>query len=324
MPPSTFQKRKLPFGGLQRRVRARREDVEPELEDYSEEERASEDDGSEDLSDQEGRVLDDESESASGSEDDDDDDDGEEEDPSSVVAQVSFGALAKAQASMPDIRRKKGRKISSSHNEDEDEQGQKEEEKDSRHPQKPDSKSSKPPKPTRSSKHAPMEMSSKRQVSRKREVVSMNKVAPRDPRFSAASGAEMDEARARKAYAFLDEYRDSEMAQLKVAVKKTKSAAEKEELARALKSMQSRKEAQARRDAEREVLAQHRQKEKELVAQGKKPFYLKKSEQKKQLLMDRFAGMKKKQVDRTIERRRKKLTARERKSMPVARRGATT
>ncbi|KAJ3553276.1 hypothetical protein NPX13_g10922 [Xylaria arbuscula] len=90
MPPSTFQKRKLPFGGLQRRVRARREDVEPELEDYSEEERASEDDGSEDLSDQEGQVPDDESESASGSEGDDDDDDGEEEDPSSVVAQVSF------------------------------------------------------------------------------------------------------------------------------------------------------------------------------------------------------------------------------------------
>lgn len=263
------------------------------------------------------------SDPASGSEgsedeDDDDDDDGEEEDPSSAVAQVSFGALAKAQASMPDIRRKKGRKISNSEDEDEEE-----DKVDERRPPKPDSKSSKPPKPTRSSKHAPMEMSSKRMVSRKREVVSINKVAPRDPRFSAASGPAMDEARARKAYAFLDEYRDSEMAQLKAAMKKTKSAAEKEELGRALKSMQSRKEAQARRDAERELVARHRRQEKELVAQGKKPFYLKKSEQKKQLLMDRFAGMKKKQVDRTIERRRKKLTARERKSMPVARRGAT-
>jgi ribosomal RNA-processing protein 36 len=164
-------------------------------------------------------------------------------------------------------------------------------------------------------------MSSKRQVSRKREVVATHIVPARDPRFSAASG-QVDEGRTRKAYAFLDEYRDSEMAQLKAAIKKAKSAEEKEELTRTLKSMQSRKEAQARRDAERELIAQHRQKEKELVAQGKTPFYLKKAEQKKQLLLDRFAGMKKRDIDRAIERRRKKLTSKERKNMPFARRGA--
>ncbi|KAI3325051.1 DUF947-domain-containing protein [Xylariaceae sp. AK1471] len=311
MPPTTSNKRKLPFGGLQRRVRARRE-PEPEPEEFSDDSQAegsSEDGDPEDMSDEE-RQASDASESVSDSED-------EEEDPASVVAQISFGALAKAQTSLPSIRQKKGRKGT----QDEDE-GEKEEH-DEPHHSYPDTKSSsKPPKPPkRSSKHAPTEMSSKRQVTRKREVVTTHAVPSRDPRFSAASG-QVDEGRSRKAYAFLDEYRDSEMAQLKAAIKKTKSAEEKEGLTRALKSMQSRKEAQARRDAERELISQHRRKEKELVAQGKTPFYLKKAEQKKQLLLDRFAGMKKREVDRTIERRRKKLTSKERKNMPFARRSA--
>ncbi|KAI1754617.1 hypothetical protein F4782DRAFT_38394 [Xylaria castorea] len=317
MPPTTSHKRKVPFAGLQRRVRARREEPEPVPEEYSDDsqEEGSEDGGLNDTSDSEGQIAG-ESDSASGSEDESEEEDEKEDDPSSAVAQVSFGALAKAQASMPGIRQKK--KGHKTRNDDEDGG----EEQDDHHSWKPDSKSSKPPKPERSSKHAPTEMSSKRMVTRRREVISVPKVLPRDPRFSAASGA-VDETRARQAYAFLDEYRDSEMAQLKAAMRKTKSAAEKEALAQALKSMQSRRETQARRDAGRDLVAEHRRREKELVAQGKKPFYLKKSEQKKQLLLDRFAGMKKKQVDRTIERRRKKLTARERKNMPVARRDAT-
>ncbi|KAI0119903.1 hypothetical protein GGR51DRAFT_495535 [Nemania sp. FL0031] len=323
MPP-TSQKRKLPLGGLQRRVRARREEPELEPEEYNQDsqEEESEDGNSDSMSDREGQISD-RSDSISGSEgeeEDDDEDDDEGNDPSLAVTQISFGALAKAQASMPSIRRKEGRRKAT---EAESEDGGEQDDDNKRRPSRPDSsKPSKPPKPQRSSKHAPTEMSSKRQVSRKREVISVPKVAARDPRFSSASGA-VDEARARKAYAFLDEYRDAEMAQLRTAMKKTKSADEREALARTLKSMQSRKEAAARRDAEQELVAQHRQKEKELVAQGKKPFYLKKSEQKKQLLLERFAGMKKKQVDRTIERRRKKLTARERRNMPVARRDAT-
>ncbi|KAI1117218.1 hypothetical protein F5Y14DRAFT_403572 [Nemania sp. NC0429] len=318
MPPTTSHKRKLPFAGLQRRVRARREEPEPEPEEYSDDDSQEEGSEDDDMSDGGARISD-ESDSASGSEDEDDDDDGgdDQADPSSAVSQISFGALAKAQTSMPNIRKKKGREVTDS--------ADREDEEDERRPPRPgDSRASKrPPIPQRASKHAPTEMSSKRQVTRRREVVSVQKVAPRDPRFSSASGT-VDEARARKAYAFLDEYRDAEMAQLKAAVKKSKNAGEREALARELKSMQSRKEAQARRDAEQDLVARHRRQEKDLVAQGKKsqPFYLKKSEQKRQLLLERFAGMKKKDVDRTIERRRKKLTARERRSMPVARRDA--
>ena len=125
----------------------------------------------------------------------------------------------------------------------------------------------------------------------------------------------MDEAKAKRAYAFLDEYRDSEMAELRVQAKKEKDPARKEELKRQLMSMESRRKARQKKDDEDNLLLDHRKKEKELVAQGKKPFYLKKSEQKKQLLTDRFASMSKGQVDKAIARKRKKVASKERQEL---------
>ena len=111
------------------------------------------------------------------------------------------------------------------------------------------------------------------------------------------------------------------MAELKSAIRKTKDLDAKEKLKRALLSMESRKKAQQFKEQEQEVLRQHRKEEKAKVEQGKKPFYLKKTDQKKMALMKRFEGMKGKQVDKVIERRRKKQAAKERKSLPEARRG---
>ena len=180
--------------------------------------------------------------------------------------------------------------------------------------------------PKRSSKHAPQEMTSKRAVSRKREAVAVAKVHARDPRFAplgeSANGlSKMDELKAEKAYAFLNEYRDDEMRQLRAAIKKTKDPTQKEKLQRALMSMESRKKDRDRRERAQAVMDEHRKQEKELVKQGKKPFYLKKSEQKKRVLMDKFASMKKGQVDRAIERRRKKVAGKEKKELPMTRRG---
>lgn len=126
---------------------------------------------------------------------------------------------------------------------------------------------------------------------------------------------QMDESKARKAYSFLDEYRDSELADLKAQVRKTKNPEEKERLKRQVLSMESKKKARARKDEEDQLLSEHRKKEKELVAQGKQPFYLKRSEQKKQLLTNRFEGMSKGAVDRAIERKRKKIAGKEKKEL---------
>lgn len=172
---------------------------------------------------------------------------------------------------------------------------------------------------SRSSKHAPAELSTKKAVSRRREVVQVKKLDHRDPRFEPFSGP-IDGAKLKKNYSFLDIYRDSEMAELRAAILNSKNADSLEKLKQALRSMESRKKTDAVKDQEQAVLRVHRAKEKELVKQGKKPFYLKRGERRKLALVERFEGLKERQVDKLIERRRKKKTARERKGMPEGRR----
>ncbi|KAI4257167.1 MAG: hypothetical protein LQ352_001758 [Teloschistes flavicans] len=174
----------------------------------------------------------------------------------------------------------------------------------------------------RSSKHAPTEMSSKKAVSRRREAVPTLRRDIRDPRFEPASGP-LDEARVRKNYSFLDEYRESEISQLKAGIRQTKDANAAEKLKRVLISMESKRETQERKYQQQDVQRAHRAKEKELIKQGKKPFYLKQGEQKKLALVQRFQGMKKKQVEKVIERRREKKTRRERRGMPEGRRSVS-
>jgi ribosomal RNA-processing protein 36 len=172
----------------------------------------------------------------------------------------------------------------------------------------------------RSSKHAPAVQSSKRAVTRRRDVVDFKKSTFRDPRFDKVAGPRPDENTLKKRYGFLDDYKNSEMADLKAAIKKTKNEDEKEKLKRKLLSMESQKKAQDRKDKLQEVTREHKKKEKELIKQGKQPFYLKKSEQKNLALIDKFQNMKSKDRDKLIERRRKKATAKERRNMPAERR----
>ena len=163
----------------------------------------------------------------------------------------------------------------------------------------------------RTSKHAPAELSSKKAVSRKREVVRTQKKCHRDPRFEPFSGP-MDEQRVKRNYSFLDKYRDSEVLELKFAIRKAKDSKVREELKRALLRMESRKEAQKTKERQHEVLRRHRQDEKGKIEHGKRPFYLKKADQKKIALVQRFDSMKGKQVDKAI----KKRAAKERKKIP--------
>lgn len=339
-------KRKFPFSGLQRRVRARKDEPEPDLDEYGNQ---SSDDGSDDgasnVSDDDIRaahrdVSEDEDEEDVMEEDDEDDE--EPSNHSLAAAQISFGALAKAQASMPSARKKQQKRAGGGEGPggDEDDKndehdGGEEDDEDDSAPEEFDRHGGrikiKYQPAGRTNKHAPAEMTSKRQVTRRRQVVEVHKPQGRDPRFLPLGGPaggggrsaqqqQQQEDAQRHNYAFLDQYRDSEMAALRGTIKKTKDPRQKEKLQRALASMQGKKQARQQRDAERAVITEHRRREKELVKEGKTPFYLKKSEQKKQLLLDRFAGMKKGQVDKVIQRKRKAQAAKERMELPTERR----
>lgn len=221
---------------------------------------------------------------------------------------VSFGALAKAEATLSGTKRKKkalndGKDDGWDNNEAAERKAGRKDRRDF----------------SRTSKHAPTELSSKKAVSRKREVVPVHKSQARDPRFEPTNGP-VDDGKIRKLYGFLDDYREDEMKELKTKIKNVKDEDEKEKLKRKLLSMEERKKAQERKDRHQAVLDRHRKEEKELVKQGKQPFYLKKTEQKKRVLLDQYGDLKGKQLDRVIERRRKKVESKEKKNMPWARR----
>lgn len=180
----------------------------------------------------------------------------------------------------------------------------------------------------RASKHAPMVQSSTRAVSRKRIVIEPAAVAKaRDPRFDAAvmgySGAGKNPDAANKAYAFLDDYRASELKDLKAQLSKTKNEAQKENLKKQIRSATDQMKARASRKREQDVIADHKKREKQAIREGKKstPYYLKKSDLKKQVIEKKYGEMGSRERAKALERRRKKMASKERKEMPMERRG---
>ena len=151
----------------------------------------------------------------------------------------------------------------------------------------------------------------------------MNKIAHRDPRFEPLVGKVNAEA-LKKNYSFLESYRASEIATLKSTLRETRDPTLSEQLKKKLQSMESQDKARAMKEAQREVIRSHRKSEQEAVKQGKKPFYLKKGEQKKIALVKKFEGLGEKKAEKMIERRRKKKAGRERREMPIGRRSGET
>lgn len=175
---------------------------------------------------------------------------------------------------------------------------------------------------SRTSKHAPRSQSSRYQVTRRRTVIEVPKRITRDPRFDALPNPSAPTGpTSNKAYAFLRDYQKSEIAELKSALKKAKTEDDQITLRRKLVAMENRIKAEDAKEREQEVLRQHRREERGKVEEGKKPFYLKQKEVKERALVEKFKGMKGKERQRLVERRRLKESQREKRRMPEGRRG---
>ncbi|KAJ5933497.1 rRNA biogenesis protein rrp36 [Penicillium verhagenii] len=326
---------------LNRRVRAR-PDVEEEVYASSSAEEASQDEAGEEVDSDEDQSQEDdgsdsnnEDEEEEGSDEDlegeisDEDDD--KDDFQSSLSNISFGALAKAQASMgPKKRKEKSDETSTASPLDDIRAKIREarEQKREAEAKASGSKDKKEKEKARTSKHAPMEQSSKRAVTRRRTVVEPPAYAKaRDPRFDAAvmgySGSGRFSEGTSKAYAFLDEYRADELKELKEQFSRSKNPAQKEALKAQIRSATDRLKADESKKREREVMAEHKQREKQLIREGKKstPYFLKQSDLKKQVLEKKYESMKSKDRAKAMERRRKKMASKERKEMPWERRG---
>ncbi|ORX91176.1 ribosomal RNA processing protein 36 [Basidiobolus meristosporus CBS 931.73] len=165
-----------------------------------------------------------------------------------------------------------------------------------------------------------MEVTSKRPVSRFRNVVEGPKLKTRDPRFDNLSG-KLNEEMFGKSYQFLENYKSDELRMLRESIAKERDPKQVEKLKSQLQRMQSQQAAMKEKHRKQEIKHSRKKAEMEMVSKGKKPFFLKRSELKKLELVDKFKNLKEAgSIDKVIEKRRKHNAAKQHKRIPFKRR----
>ncbi|KAL5715343.1 hypothetical protein ACHQM5_017176 [Ranunculus cassubicifolius] len=160
---------------------------------------------------------------------------------------------------------------------------------------------SKEEKKTRQNKNRPMEVSSKKRVPRFREIIQV----PKKKRFS-----------------FLYEtHLPAEKEDLKKQLKKTKDPEVVADLKNRLSFVDRQlKEAPSKHAAGKAILAEHKKKEREAAKQGKRPYYLKKSEIRERELVEKFNKLKESgKLQSFIERKRRKNASKDHRFVPYRR-----
>ncbi|XP_041469665.1 ribosomal RNA processing protein 36 homolog [Lytechinus variegatus] len=168
----------------------------------------------------------------------------------------------------------------------------------------------------RANKNRPREESSKKPVSRFRNVVEVKKQMARDPRFDDLSG-DFREETFEKNYQFLSDIKEREKGELEKSMKETNDPQKQLKIQRYLYKLEQQERAKNKKNSAKELEKKYMRKEKELVKQGKKPFFLKKSDRRKLELAEKFKALKRSgKVDNYLAKRRKKNAQKDRKKMP--------
>lgn len=126
----------------------------------------------------------------------------------------------------------------------------------------------------------------------------------------------------RKRYSFLyDDHLPAEKQELKAAIKRTKNPTTKSQhQAQLTKINQSIKEEERRRRSQ-QLEQEIKSTEIEAVKAGKRPYYLKKSEKKRIELLAKYEELKSSgKLEKYMEKRRKKVAAKDHKYLPTERR----
>ncbi|KAH7921317.1 DUF947-domain-containing protein [Leucogyrophana mollusca] len=187
----------------------------------------------------------------------------------------------------------------------------------------------------RSSKHAPMEATSKKPVTRRRTVVEVKTAQPRDPRFLPIAG-EFAPHKFRQQYGFLSDLHTNELKALRENLKRARKLlanspkdqrVEREQEVARLELAMKRGESSVNRDKrekiEAEALGKVAKEEREKRKQGKAGWWMKGSDKKELLTKARYEAIAnaggKRAVKKAIEKKEKKISQKEKKSRPFAR-----
>ncbi|KAF8078664.1 DUF947-domain-containing protein [Lyophyllum atratum] len=184
----------------------------------------------------------------------------------------------------------------------------------------------------RTNKHAPTEVTSKRPVTRKRIIVDVQSVQPRDPRFLPLAG-EFSADKFQKSYGFLAESHIKELQTLRENLKRARKllassprdtyeerANEVQRLEQAVKRAESLVNKDRRDKVEQEALAKVSKEERERRKQGKGEWHLKDANKRELLMKARYEALAadggNRAVKKAIEKRQKKIGQKEKKSRP--------
>ncbi|KAG6857526.1 hypothetical protein H0H87_000125 [Tephrocybe sp. NHM501043] len=190
----------------------------------------------------------------------------------------------------------------------------------------------------RANKHAPIEVTSKRPVTRKRTVIEVKTVQERDPRFLALAG-EFSAERFQRGYAFLSDSHKRELETLRENLKRARKllassprdtyeerANEVQRLEQAVKRAESQVNRDKRDKIEQDALIKVRTEEREKRKQGKGEWHMKESNKRELLMKARYEALAaeggKRAVKKVIEKKQKKIGQKEKKSRPFVKEGA--
>ncbi|KAG7099104.1 hypothetical protein E1B28_000977 [Marasmius oreades] len=184
----------------------------------------------------------------------------------------------------------------------------------------------------RSNKHAPIEVSSKKPVTRRRNVIEVKVPEVRDPRFIPMTG-KLDADKFHANYSFLAKNHESELQTLRENLKRARKLlsssprelrSERErEVARlelAMKRTESIVNHDRQLNLERETLLKVKQEEQEKRRKGKGSWWMKNTAKKEALVKARYGALAEqggqRAVKKAIERKRRKVGQKDKRSRP--------
>ncbi|KAK3587747.1 hypothetical protein CHS0354_042702 [Potamilus streckersoni] len=168
----------------------------------------------------------------------------------------------------------------------------------------------------RENKNRPMEMSSKSNVPRVRQIMPVKKKIARDPRFDDLSG-QYNETFFKEAYSFLDDVKAKEKEKVKALLKKEKDEEKKKNMQALVNRMNQQEQSMLQKKKQTGLLNEWKKKEEERIKEGKNPYFLKKSDKKTLILAEKYKELKKSgKVEKYLNKKRKKNAQKERKKLP--------
>lgn len=142
----------------------------------------------------------------------------------------------------------------------------------------------------------------------------------RDPRFESLCGTlDVEGFKKRYNFLFVDNL-PAEKQEIRKLMKKTSDPEAINELKNRIAWIDKQLKSSSAKHSDAQILAEHKKKEREAARQGKRPFYLKKSEIRRQRLVEKFNDLKASgKLESFIEKRTRKNAAKDRRYMPYRR-----